>query len=367
MTPHAANRVMRVARPIAGLPGPEDFTLHDTPMPQIGERELLVRTIYLSIAPGVRPLLPYAGHAPQVEREPQPADDLPNPMKIRVGEPMRSGIVPSMSKFAGGTVGQVVTSRHPDFAPGDYVFGGRYWQLYEAINGDASVRLDPDDLPIEADLGIVGRSAFTGWVGYRRICNAKAGEVMVISSAAGSVGMAVAALAARDGLRVIGIASGPDKCAFVTEELGAEYCIDRQREDVGQTLDRLTPAGVDIYFDNVAGALQRTLMERLKPFGRLVVCGMAAEYCGGEASTLPTGSILAKRLRIEGFVVLDYDDEYPVFRQEMAALWKAGALPYRQQIYEGLESAPAALADCLSGRSRGGKLLVRVGEDTSKP
>jgi len=361
------NKVMRVARPIAGLPGREDFKLEDLPMPEISDRELLVRTIYIGIAPGVRPLLPYEGESPDVAQDgAQPDASVPNPMKIRIGERMRSGIVPSKSKFAGGSVGQVVASRHRDFAPGDYVFGGRYWQLYEAVDGDAAVRLDPASMPIEAELGIVGRSAFTGWVGYRHVCKVKPGETMLVSAAAGSVGMMVIPLAVHDGVRVIGIASGPEKCAFVTRELGAAACIDRLGEDVGAALDRLCQSGVDVYFDNVGGLLQRVVYERLRPFGRLIVCGMASEYCGAESSLLPTGAILAKRLRIEGFVVLDYDNEYPIFREEMARMWQAGKLPFRQKIYEGVESAPIALADCLSGRSAGGKLLVQVGEDTSK-
>jgi len=292
-------------------------------------------------------------------------DALPDPMRIKVGERMRSGIVPSDSPYAGGTVGQVVESRHPGFAPGDYIFGGRYWQEYEAVKGDASLRLDPTELPIEADLSLIGRSAFTGWVGYRRFCAAKPGETMVVSAASGAVGMLVVQMAKAEGLKVIGIASGPEKQAYVTGELGADACIDRAAEDVGAALDRLAPGGVDIYFDNVGGFLQRPVYDRLRPFGRLIVCGMAAEYNGTEQSAMPTGSILAKRLRIQGFVVLDHDQDYQPFRKDVADLWRRGALSYRQQVYEGLEQAPQALADCISGRSGGGKILVRVSADDS--
>jgi NADPH-dependent curcumin reductase CurA len=177
--------------------------------------------------------------------------------------------------------------------------------------------------------------------------------------------MMVVQLAKREGLDVIGIASGPDKCDFVTRELGASACIDRKGEEVGAALDRLAPAGVDIYFDNAGGFLQRPVFDRLKPFGRLIVCGMAAEYGGAEQSFLPTGTILGKRLRVEGFVVLDYEDDYPAFREEVVRLWREGALAYRQQVYRGLEEVPKALADCLSGQSGGGKLLVQVSPDTS--
>ena len=367
------NRTWRIARPIDGLPSAADFMLTQEPMPLPAEGQVLMRTIYISVAPGVRPLMPYAGEEPDVATGGQSpsvragtAEPPPNPRKIRVGERMRSGIVPSSSPFAGGTVGQVVESRHPGYAPGDYIFGGRHWQDYELVDGDASLRIDPADLPIEADLSLIGRSAMTGWVGWRRFCDGKPGETIVVSAATGSVGMLVCQLAKRAGLHVIGIASGAEKCAYVTGELGADACIDRAREDVGEALDRVAPGGVDIYFDNVGGFTRKPVYDRLKPFGRLIVCGMAAEYTGAEESVLTTGAILAKRLRIEGFVVLDFDEDYEPFRAEMARLWKEGALSVRQTIFEGLESAPDALAACISGDSAGGKILVRVSPDTSR-
>lgn len=366
------NRVWRIARPIDGLPSAADFSLDSEPIPTPEDGQVLMRTIYISIAPGVRPLMPYASEEPDVATGAQSpsvragtAEPPPNPRKIRVGERMRSGIVPSSSPFAGGTVGQVVESRHPSYAPGDYIFGGRYWQDYEAVDGDASLKIDPKDLPIEADLSLVGRSAFTGWVGWKRFCDGNPGETIVVSAATGSVGMLVCQLAKRAGLTVIGIASGADKCAYVTDELGADACVDRTREEVGEALDRIAPEGVDIYFDNVGGFTRKPVYDRLKPFGRLIVCGMAAEYNGAEQGVLTTGAILAKRLRIEGFVVLDFDDDYEEFRADMARMWKEGALSVRQTIFEGLESAPDALAACISGKSAGGKLLVRVSPDTS--
>jgi len=368
------NRTWRIARPIAGLPGPADFTLAEEPLPEPGEGQVLMRTIYISIAPGARPMMPYAGEEPDVAHSGESARNLtgaggaeppPNPYRIRVGERMRSGIVPSASPFAGGTVGQVIASRHPRYAPGDYIFGGRYWSDYEVVDGDASLKVDPAELPIEADLSLIGRSAMTGWVGWKRFCDGKPGETIVVSAATGSVGMVVCQLAKRAGLTVIGIASGAEKCAYVTNELGADACIDRTAEDVGTALDRIAPGGIDIYFDNVGGFTRRKVYDRLRPFGRLIVCGMAAEYNGAEEDTLPTGVILAKRLRIEGFVVLDFDEDYAEFRAEMARLWHAGEIKVRQTVFEGLESAPEALAACLSGESAGGKILVRVSPDTS--
>jgi NADPH-dependent curcumin reductase CurA len=366
------NHAWRIARPIDGLPRREDFSLNEIPMPELGDGQVLMRNIYIGIAPGVRPLMPYAGAEPAVSKNgaagriDASGDDLPDPSHIAVGQRMRSGIVPSASPFAGGSVGQVVRSRHANFKQGDYIFGGRYWQNFEAVDGDASLRLDPEELPIHADLGLIGRSAFTAWVGWKRFCAGKPGETIVISAAGGAVGGRVVELAKAAGLRVIGIASGAEKCAYVVKELGALACIDRNGSDVAAELDRIAPAGVDIYFDNAGGLLMRPVFDRLKPFGRLIVCGMAAEYNGFEQSALSTGAILGKRLRIEGFVVLDHDGDYSAFREETARLWKAGALHDRHQIYEGLETAPEALAACLSGQHSGGKIFVQVSADTSR-
>ena len=147
MTDTPVNRVWRIARPMGPVPGPEDFALSQEPLPEPGPGQVLMRTIFIGIAPGVRPLLPYAGAEPGVAndgsagRVDASADDLPNPMRIRVGERMRSGIVPSASIYAGGTVGQVVVSHHSGFAPGDYIFGGRLWQDYEVVDGEASLTL----------------------------------------------------------------------------------------------------------------------------------------------------------------------------------------------------------------------------------
>jgi len=337
-------------------------------VPEIGERQVLVRTLYIGIAPGVRPLLPYAVAKPNVAgnaktgRVRASEADPAQLARIKVGDPMQSGISPPTSPYSGGTVGQVIRSRHPGFAPGDFIFGGTRWQEYEAVDGDFSLRLDPALLPIESDLTAVGRSAFTGWIGYRKFCNARAGETMVVSAAAGAVGMLVVQMAKAEGLKVVGIASGKEKCAFVVDELGADGCVDRLSDNIGAALDRLIPEGIDIYFDNVGGLTQRPVYDRLKPFGRLIVCGMAAEYGGVESSTLPTGMILAKRLRIQGFVVLDHEDEYPEFRADIARMLREGTLTYRTKVYEGLEQAPQALADCLSGCNTGGKLIVKIGE-----
>ena len=365
------NRIWRIARPMPGIPTVEDYRLDEAAMPEPGEGQLLIRNIYISIAPGIRPIMPYAGAEPEVSNQPSAgrvdtSEDEVLMSHMTVGDRMRSGVVPSMSPHTGGNVARVIASRHPGFAPGDYVFGGRFWQDYEVVDGDASLRLDPAELPIEANVALVGLSAFTGWVGYRRFCDAKPGETMVISAAAGAVGMLVTQMAKAEGLHVIGIASGAEKCRFVTEELGADACLDRLADDIGAELDKLAPKGIDIYFDNAGGNLMAPIFDRLKPFGRLIVCGMAAEYSGFEQSSLSTGMILGKRLRVQGFVVLDHEEDNAPFRAEVAKMWRDGKITYKQQVYNGLESAPEALAACLTGAYAGGKILVQVSEDDSK-
>ncbi|CAD7337146.1 NADP-dependent oxidoreductase [Sphingomonadales bacterium 56] len=365
------NRIWRIGRPMAGIPTVDDYRLEEASVPQPGEGQLLIRNIYIAIAPGIRPIMPYAGFEPEVSNQPSKgrvdaSDDEILMSHMTVGDRMRSGMVPSMSPHTGGNVGRVIESRHPGFKAGDYVFGGRFWQDFEVVDGDATLRVDPEDLPIEANLGMVGLSAFTGWVGYRRFCEAKPGETMVISAAAGAVGMMVIQMAKAEGLQVIGIASGAEKCRFVTEELGADACIDRLTADVGAELDRLAPKGIDIYFDNVAGNLMTPVFDRLKPFGRLIVCGMAAEYNGFEQSSISTGMILGKRLRIQGFVVTDYESENDAFRADVSKMWREGKITYKHHMYNGLESAPDALAASLSGAYAGGKIIVQVSEDDSK-
>lgn len=364
------NRVWRIGRPMAGIPTVDDYKLEEIKMPEPGEGQLLIRTIYIAIAPGIRPIMPYAGFEPEVSNQPSAgrvdsSDDEILMSHMVVGDRMRSGMVPSMSPHTGGNVGRVITSRHPDFAPGDYIFGGRFWQDFEVVDGEASLRLDPSEVPIEANLAMLGLSAFTGWVGYRRFCEAKPGETMVVSAAAGAVGMLVVQMAKAEGLQVIGIASGAEKCRFVTDELGADACIDRLTADVGAELDKLAPKGIEIYFDNVAGNLMTPVFDRFKPFGRLIVCGMAAEYNGFEQSSLSTGMILGKRLRIQGFVVIDHEEDHAAFRADVSKMWRDGKIAYKQHVFNGLESAPDALAASLSGSYNGGKIMVQVSEDDS--
>jgi NADPH-dependent curcumin reductase len=347
----ATNLAMRIVRAPQGLPSRDDFELVALPTPEPAEGEVLFRAITMSLDPSMRRKLP----AP---------DGVPGPLggTLALGDLMIAGLPPPARGLTGGFVGEVVASRHPGFAPGDLVQGGCWWQTYHCVPGASLEKLAKGTKPGEA-LGLLGQHGFVAWCGMRNIGKARPGETVLVSAAGGAIGMIAGQLAKVDGARVIGIASG-DKVAFVVNQLGFDACIDRNHEDVGEALDHLCPDGVDVYFDNVGGEVMLAAYERMADFGRIVVCGMAAEYNAPEqpfaASLRP---VLRKRLRIEGFVVYDhYDDQFAQFQAEMRALIAAGAMHYRIEEVDGFDQAPAALSRLLEGRNHG-KMIVRLGPD----
>jgi NADPH-dependent curcumin reductase CurA len=345
------NPSVRIARAPEGLPVPADFHFVDEPMPVPAEGEVLFRAVYMSLDPSMRRKLP----APE---------GVPGPLggTQQIGDYVVAGLSPPTSGYTGGFVGQVIESRNPDFAQGDLVQGGCYWQTYQAVPGYALEKL-PEDTKLSEALGLLGQHGFVAWCGMRNIGKVKPGETVLVSAAGGAIGMIAGQLAKADGARVIGVASG-DKLRYVVDELGFDACIDRKSEDIGEALDRLCPDGIDVYFDNVGGQVLLAAYDRMRDFGRIVVCGMAAEYNAPEqafgASLRP---VLRKRLRIEGFVVYDhYSDQFDDFRAEMSALIAAGRMKYRIEVIDGFANAPAALASLLEGRNRG-KMIVRLGPD----
>ena len=348
------NVVVRIARAPDGLPARDDFAICREPMPEPGEGEVLFRAVYMSLDPSQRRKLPSPVAAPG-----------PLGGTQQVGDPMVAGLSATAPGMTGGFVGQVVKSRHADFAQGDLVHGGYHWQLYQAVPGHALDKI-PADAKLHEELGLLGQHGFVGWCGMRNIGKAKAGETVVVSAAGGAIGMIAGQIAKADGARVVGVASG-DKVRYVVEELGFDACIDRKAEEIGAGLDRLCPGGIDVYFDNVGGNVLLAAYDRMRDFGRIVVCGMAAEY---NAPEMPFGAslrpVLRKRLTIQGFVVYDhYDDQFADFRSEMQALIAAGQMKYRIEIIDGFENAPDALAALLEGRNKG-KMIVKLSPDPTE-
>ena len=334
------NRQVLLRRRPAGMPSPDDFTIVDAPLPLPGAGEVLLRGIYLSLDPYMR------GRISGIRSYAKP---------VEVG-----------AVIEGRVVGEVVRSEHPDFRPGEFAYGGYGWQLYSAVPGADLVKLDPADAPISTALGVLGMPGLTAYVGLSDIGQPKKGETVVVSAASGAVGAVVGQLAKAAGARVVGIAGGAEKCRHVENELGFDACLDHRASDLGGALDAACPSGIDVYWENVGGAVQQAVFPRLNDFARMVLCGMVAEYNDTQPRPGPNlTAAVRKRLRIQGFIVSDQWQRLAEYRAMAAPLLRAGRLKYREDIAEGLDHAPAAFIGLLQGRNFG-KLLVRLAADPTR-
>jgi NADPH-dependent curcumin reductase len=331
------NRQVLLKRRPTGAPTPADFTIADTPLPDPAEGEVLVRGIYLSLDPYMR------GRISGQRSYARP---------VEVGAVME-----------GRVVGEVARSLDPGFRAGDYVLGGFGWQLYSAVPGTGLLKLDPAVAPLSTALGVLGMPGLTAFVGLDEIGQPQRGETVVVSAASGAVGAVVGQLAKRAGARVVGIAGGTDKCRWAEAELGFTACIDHRSADLGAALDQACPKGIDVYWENVGGAVQRAVYPRLNDFARMVMCGMVAEYNDIEPRPGPNlMSAVRKRIKIQGFIVSDRWQRFAEYREMAAPLLRSGELKYREDIVDGLDRAPEALIGLLQGRNFG-KLVVRLAED----
>lgn len=321
-----------------GEPRPDDFALIEDPIPVPGPGQVVTRTIWLSIDPYMR------GRLSTVKSYAAP---------VEIGGVM-----------TGETVGEVVASADPGFAPGDVVVGGRGWQSHTLDAATQLVKLRRDGAPLSAYLGVLGMPGTTAYTGMKDIGQPKAGETVVVSAASGAVGSVAGQLAKRAGARVVGIAGGPEKCLWVQETLGFDACIDHRELNLGAALDDACPNGIDVYFENVGGELQSAVFARLNPHSRVVMCGMVAQY---NDSAPPPGPnlmfVVRKRVRIEGLLVSDKPERFAEWRA-LAEPWvRDGSLRHRETVIDGLENAPEALTLLLRGANFG-KMLVRVGPDS---
>ncbi len=337
--PDTNPRILLARRP-AGAPVPEDFRFDEAPLPDLGEGEVLVRHRFLSLDPYQRGRMDDA----KSYAKPVPLD----------------GVMECQA------VGQVAASREASFREGDWVLGGFGWQTYSARPAAALTRIDPKEAPPSTALGVLGMPGLTAWVGLEDIGQPKPGETLVVSAASGAVGQVVGQLARIRGARAVGIAGGAAKCAFVKDELGFDAAVDH-RGNLASGLDAACPDGIDVYFENVGGAVQAAVFPRLRDFGRMVMCGMVAQYntaSGAAATGAPPGPnlgpVVRKRLRIQGFIVSDTGwGRYPKFRAEMLGHIAAGRLRWKEDLVQGLANAPQAFIGLLEGRNFG-KLVVAL-------
>ena len=268
----------------------------------------------------------------------------------------------------GGTVGEVVESRSPKFKPGDQVVGMGGWQEYSVVDADAPGMLrkvDTTHVPLSFYLGAVGMPGVTAWYGLVKIINPKPGCTVVVSAASGAVGSAFAALAKARGCRVVGIAGGPEKCAYATRELGFDACIDYREHDnnsqsLAKALKDACPDGIDGYFESVGGWIMDAVMLRMNAFSRMALCGMIAGYDGAPLPMAHPALILLNRMKVQGFIVSEHMDVWPEALAELGGLVASGKLRPRESVTQGLASAPEAFLGLLKGKNFGKQLVKLV-------
>ncbi len=326
-------RIVLATRP-DGQVTPAQFRLEEVALPAVADGQVLVRNRFLSLDPYMRGAM----NDRKSYRQPQ-----------ALGETM-----------VGGTVGEVVESRHPGFKLGDVVVGGYGWQLYGLSNGAGLRKVDTSRVPMQAYLGVAGMPGVTAWVGLNRIINPKAGETVVVSAASGAVGSVVGQLAKAAGCRVVGVAGGSAKCSAVINDFGFDACVDYKAGRLVEDLAAATPNGIDGYFENVAGAVLDAVLDRMNAFGRIAVCGMIAGYNDEPIPVYNIRSILTNRLKIQGFIVSEVADAWPPALAELAQRVGDGSLKYRETVSRGLESAPSAFIGLLRGDNFGKQLVELV-------
>jgi NADPH-dependent curcumin reductase CurA len=261
--------------------------------------------------------------------------------------------------MVGGTVGEVVASENPRFAPGDFVVGMGGWQLYGLSDGRGLNKVDAKAIPPQAYLGPLGMPGVAAWWGLNKIIAPKAGETVLVTAATGAVGSVVGQLAKIAGARAIGVAGGPEKCRYATETLGYDVCIDHKSARFAEELKAAAGQGIDGVFENVGGEPFLQALRRLNDFARIAVCGLIASY-EGPVTPLPDMRIfLVRRIKVEGFIVADHLPAWPQAIGELAGYVAAGRLRWRETVRQGLESAPQALIDLLHGGNFG-KMLVKL-------
>jgi NADPH-dependent curcumin reductase CurA len=335
-----ANRQILLDNRPTGEASESNFRLVSTDIAPLNEGEVLVRHHYLSLDPYMR------GRMNDIKSYAQPQ---------ALGQVM-----------IGGTVGEIVQSRHPKFAVGDSVVGMGGWQEYSTVKADlpgAIRKVDTRQVPLSHYLGAVGMPGVTAWYGLVRIIDPKPGETVTVSAASGAVGSALGTLAKARGCRVVGVAGGQAKCDYVVNELGFDACIDyKLHSDAGslsKALKEACPNGIDGHFENVGGMVLDAVMLRTNAFARIAVCGMIAGYDGRPVPLSAPALILVNRLRVEGFIVSEHMEVWPEALQELGQLVGSGTFRPRETIAQGLESAPAAFLGLLKGKNFG-KQLVRL-------
>ena len=325
-----------------GMPDDDCWKLEEVPIPEVKEGSILIKTLYLSIDPYMRGRM-------------NDAKSYADPIKI--GEVM-----------TGESVGVVVESKSDNFSVGDYVCAHRGWQSYIVAHGDDRqlFKADPKIVPLSTYLGTVGMPGRTAYFGLLRVGKPKSGETIVVSAASGAVGTVVGQMAKILGCRAVGIAGGETKCSYVTDELGFDACVDYKAGNLEADLKAACPDGIDIYFENVGAEVSKAVANNLNPGARIPICGFIAHYNSTDMEKEETPfhvfGALDPTPEHRFFVVTEWFEEWPEATKELSNWIQEGKIKYRETVSEGLESAPQALRDVLSGKNFG-KQVVKVAEE----
>jgi NADPH-dependent curcumin reductase len=334
-------RIVLATRP-RGWVTEESFRLETVPHPPLAAGEVRVRNQFLSLDPYMRGRM-------------NDAKSYAMPQKLD-------------ETMGGATVGEVVESRDNNFAVGDAVRGMLGWAEYGVGTAQSIAKVDARKIPLSAYLGAVGMTGMTAWYGLNMIMEPKRGETVVVSAAAGAVGSVVGQLARLAGVRVVGLAGGPDKCRYVTDELGFDACIDYKTaadaKSLAAKIAAAAPKGVDAHFENVGGDVLNAVMTLLNPFARVAICGLIADYNTVPGQMLKSAIVnpaifLTARFKMQGFIVSDHLDLWPEGLAALAGYVAEGRLKYRETIADGLAAAPTAFIGMLKGQNFG-KQLVRL-------
>lgn len=330
------NRMIKLARRPQGMVKPEDFRLEEGPVPEPGAGEVRIKIAYVSLDPAMR------GWITESKSYIPP---------VAIGETMRSF-----------SVGKVEASNNPAFKVGDAVQGILGVQDYAISSGKGLVKVDPTQAPLERWIGGLGMPGWTAYFGLLEVGLPKAGETVVVSAASGAVGSIVGQIAKIKGCRAVGIAGGPEKCRYVTEELGFDACVDYKAGKLGAALKAACPSGIDVYFENVGGEILDAVLPLMNVRGRIPLCGLISAY---NATELPAGPsnlryVLTQRLKMQGLIVLDWADRVPEAIGALGAWHKEGKLKIREDVRtSGLASFPAVLNELYTGGNLG-KLVLKV-------
>lgn len=329
------SREIHLAEIPEGLPAVEHFTTAERVIEAPLDGQVLVRNLYMSVDPAIRPRLSNG--------------------VVKIGEPM-----------AAATLGEIVESAHPDYSAGDIVRHDRGFREYALCNACELTRIEVDRESLTTHLGVLGVNGLTAYAGLFDVGNIRPGETVFVSAAAGGVGSVAAQIARLTGCRVIGSAGSDKKCAWLREVAGIDAVINYKEGSLRKNLKAVASEGIDVYFDNVGGEHLNAALPRMNKWGRVAVCGMISSYnnIGSLSDGVTTlANMMYNRITMRGFIVWDYEHLWPKFTCSMRAWLADGAIKYEETIYDGLEDAPRALISLFAGENLG-KTLVRIAEET---